>query len=107
GTWRAPSRGSGSFPCEPTGRRAWIVRGGTDMPIRSDMARIIGVGLFSGPKRSLRSLRNRFEGAPQLWEERRHRRVRWIEGKSPDTEEAEAIRDAIIGQGYDTYGEVT
>lgn len=77
------------------------------MPIRSDMARIISsAGLFSGPTRSLRSLGNCFHGAPRLWKERRRRRVKWIEGAVPDSEEAEAIREAVAVRGYDTYGDI-
>jgi hypothetical protein len=72
------------------------------MPIRSDMARIISGGLFSRPKRSLGPVR-----APLLWKERRRRRVRWIDGKAPDSEEAEIIHEAIIVHRCNTYGDVT
>jgi hypothetical protein len=76
------------------------------MDVRSDMARIISSGLFSGPKRSLRSLGTWFHGAPRLWTERRHRRVKWAEGAVPDSEEAEAIQEAVAVHGYDTYGDI-
>ncbi len=76
------------------------------MHVRSDMARILSGGLFSSPKRSLRALGNRFGWAPRLWKERRYRRVTWIEGKAPDSEEAEAIREAVVDRGYQTYGDI-
>jgi hypothetical protein len=75
------------------------------MQVGSNMARIVGSGLFSGPKRSLRSLTDRLEGLPRLGKERRHQRVRWIEGPAPDSEEAETIRDALTANGSDTWAE--
>ena len=32
--------------------------------------------------------------------------MKWIEGTAPDSEEAEAIREAIAVRGHDTYGEI-
>ena len=76
------------------------------MHVRSDMARIIAGGLFSGSRRSLRSLGHRFGGVPAIWTKRRHLRVRWIDGQVPDSEEAETIRQAIVVDGCETYGDI-
>lgn len=76
------------------------------MHVRSDMARIIGSGLSLGPRRPLRLLIDRLRGTPRILEKRRHHRVRWIESKTPDSDEAKAIREAIVAGGCEAFGDV-
>ena len=73
------------------------------MDARSDMARLISGGLFS----SWKALATRsFTGTPRRWEEHGLRRVRWLDDRVPDSEEAKVIREALAVRGHDTYGEI-
>jgi hypothetical protein len=77
------------------------------MNARIGTSRIEHTGSFSDPKRWLRSLDDLLTGAPRLLKTQRDRRVKWIEGKVPDSDEAAAILEALATRGCETYGSVT
>ena len=77
------------------------------MNARLRMARIECSGIVPKPKRSSRLRADLFTTAPRLWRARRHQHMRWIEGKAPDSEEAAAIREALLTCRDKTYGAIT
>jgi hypothetical protein len=77
------------------------------MDTRAGMTSLISVGLLVSLGSSMRALTEWLDATPPIWKEKRHRRVRWIEGKIPDGDEAELAWEAITLRGLGTYGEVT
>jgi hypothetical protein len=65
---------------------------------------IVGAALLASAGLSLADWRI---AAPAIWKEKRERQVTWIGSGVPREDEAEAVRDAILGRGLSTYGDVT
>jgi hypothetical protein len=77
------------------------------MNSRFSSSRIEHGGPFSDPGRWLRAFAGLITGTARPRKIRRARRVRWIEGATPDSEEAAAIREALTAHGCNTYEAVT
>jgi hypothetical protein len=77
------------------------------MNSRFSLSRTEHAGPFSDPGRWLRAFADLITGTPRWRKVRRTRRVRWIEGTTPDSDEAAAIREALTTHGCDTYEAVT
>ena len=77
------------------------------MNSRFSLSRIEHGGPFSDPGRWLRAFADLITGTPHWRKVRRAQRVRWIEGTTPDGDEAAAIREALSANGCDTYEAVT
>jgi hypothetical protein len=67
------------------------------------MSRIEHDGPVADPKHWLRVFASLFTGARQLWKTQGNRRVMWIDGRAPDSEEAAAIWEAVAKRGCRTY----
>jgi hypothetical protein len=66
----------------------------------------VGAGLLATAGLSW-SLADRHLTAPATWKKKRARHVIWMGDDEPSGEEAEAAREAIVGRGLSTYGDVT
>jgi len=72
------------------------------------MSLVVAMPLIMGASFALSlgfSLAGPVVAAPARWKDMRERRVRWIGGNASD-DEAQAVRDAIVGRGLSSYGDV-
>src|SRR5262245_4856116 len=77
------------------------------MDARLRLARIEGDDFAWKPTWLSRLRAGSFTTAPRLWKTRRHRRGKWVDGETPDSDEATAIHEALLAGGNETYGAVT